>query len=248
MAIFEFKRRLVDPGKRPWGKEGLGYTVPFLYHDYTISSYATNPYTHQYYNPIEGDIILITAHNKDATINSISYGGVEPTLLIKNDDDWPQTYLYAIPRDSQPATGENHNLEVNWSESNTGATSFTKLGLVKENVLSDLSLLPVATTYESSSSSIETLVSIEKDIIYFIFDCATFREGTSGDPDSGQHLLFQEDYEDPRWAGASCKIVEGLNSESMGWSYSGDSDRIRHCVVAIPIASLFNIDNTLETA
>lgn len=206
---------------------------------HTLQTSASATYSHSYVNPVEGDLILITCHSRGAFITAISYGGVTPTLIAESghgsEDEWPQTYIYAISKNNQPATGQSHTLSVSWSSSYAGATSFTKITDVADSVINDLSSIVSAATYNPNSTSISTDITPVGNS--FIFDAVTFRNDASADPDDGQTQQFYGAFASPRYAGASYKIDSG--ETSMGWSGASLGNRIRHVVASIELDYVF---------
>ena len=214
---------------------GVNPTLSILAEEHTLQTTSVTNMTHSYFLPEDTELVLITVHNQDATVTSISYGGVTPTLLASDAGDWPQTYLYAIAAADLPATGQAHDLLVNRSASNTGATSFTALRHVDPAVVADPSLITTASTYIASGTEVSTVITVPENHS-LVIDVVTSREGGAGfSPAGDQAVHFNEIYNNPRTAGASYKVQESAGNTTMSWSGGGSSNRIRHLAAAIPM-------------
>lgn len=220
-------------GEAVFIRDGFTYIAgDVLASENTAQTASVSTWNHDYFLPDHVNLLLITVGFRVGTVNSLSFGGVTPTLLEKNDGDWPQTYLYAIAAADLPALDQSHTLTVNSSESSTGVTSICALRNVAPSVLADLGTIPTATTY-ANNTSVSTDVSLGLGR-FLLVDAVTAREGGENmDVGAGQDRLFYTMFDNPRGAGSSTKEVmnpDGL--VTMSWSGAA-SNRIRHVVAGI---------------
>ena len=185
--------------------------------------YEMNNWSPSFDNPSESGLIIITTHHRNSTVSSLTYGGVEATLIDSNASDWPQCYVFAMLPSNQPTAGI-HQVIVDGGD-REGSVTFTKL---KTNITDITDIASVNNYVSNSSISTSIVLPIEP---YFVLDAISFREGVTTNPGTSQTLLSSGIYESPRSYGVSYKEVEG--DTVMSWQ-SSSSNRIRHVVIAIP--------------
>lgn len=204
-----------------------------VYSDYKSESVPSTSWSHTYHNPEQGDLIMITCHADDATLLSITYGGVIPELIAM-EDTRPQTYVYAITSTNQPESGAYHALDVTWSGAGVGATSFSKIINVDPDVLEDTSMINTASSSPNFATSVSTSVTSEGEH-NIIFDAVTvWNGGEDFTAEAGQVGSFYDLFDSPRGAGTSYRF-SGEGTVEMGWSGGSLIGRIRHVVISVPL-------------
>ena len=190
------------------------------------------------FNPADGDLILITIHLQAGSVSSLSYGGVTPTLIVSAANNWPQTFIYGIKAEDQPAVGMNHDLVLSTDSATSGIT-FTKLAGV---ALNSLATNTVDNTTRSNNISLSLNVSAPS----LLFGALTHRDGCPASLTSVGDVLTAACFRSPRGVSVAYRVEDDPGTYNLAWSW-GQSNRRCVCIVALPVHKVL-LDRHKHTA
>lgn len=185
-------------------------------------------------NPEAGNLLVVTVHLQAGVVNSLTYAGVAPTLIVAATADWPQTYIYVMPDDDLPQSGQTHSLEIG-SSSPSGAVTITKIAGADLTV--PINNWPVSTV-DDNGTSMDISVSVESPAACLVLGALTHRDGCPADGTGDGELLSAECFDSPRGYAVSARSETQPGTYSLGWKW-GVTNRRRVCAVAIPMILLF---------